>query len=50
MMEGMPPQLPPGMIPGAPIQGPAPQVGVNPAASLQGLPPEILQALLGAQQ
>jgi hypothetical protein len=49
MMEGMPPQLPPGMIPGAPIQGPAPQVGANPAASLQGLPPEVLQALLGGQ-
>ena len=50
MPPGMPPQLPPGMIPGAPIQGPAPQVGANPAAALQGLPPEILQALLGAQQ
>ena len=50
MMQGIPPQLPPGLIPGAPIQGPAPQVGPNPAAALQGLPPEILQLLLAQQQ
>ena len=52
MEQGMPQDLPPemlaGMVPGAPIQGPGPQVGAeDPAAILQSLPPEILAALLG---
>ena len=62
-MEGMPPEmggapmppempveLPPGLIAGAPIQGPGgqPNEGALPG-SIQSLPPEIIQALLGGQ-
>jgi hypothetical protein len=64
-MEGMPPEmgevpmppempveLPLGMIPGAPIQGPGAQTNsaVPASGSLQSLPPEILQALLAGGQ
>jgi hypothetical protein len=45
-MAGAAPQIPPGLIPNAPIQGPAPQVGAPPLGALESLPPEILQALL----
>jgi hypothetical protein len=50
MMEGMPPELPPGLISGGPIQGPGgqPNEGALPG-SIQSLPPEIIQALLGGQ-
>ena len=64
-MEGMPPEmgevpmppempveLPLGMIPGAPIQGPGAQTNsaIPASGSLQSLPPEILQALLAGGQ
>jgi len=50
MPEQMPTELPPGLIPGGPIQGPGgqPSVGAQPG-SIQSLPPEIIQALLGGQ-
>ena len=50
MPEQMPVELPPGLIPGGPIQGPGgqPGVGAQPG-SIQSLPPEIIQALLGGQ-
>ena len=50
MPEQMPTELPPGLIPGGPIQGPGgqPGVGAQPG-SIQSLPPEIIQALLGGQ-
>ena len=50
MMEGMPPELPPGLISGGPIQGPGGQPGEGALpGSIQSLPPEIIQALLGGQ-
>ena len=50
MPEQMPTELPPGLIPGGPIQGPGgqPTEGALPG-SIQSLPPEIIQALLGGQ-
>jgi hypothetical protein len=42
--------MPPGLIPAAPITGPAPQVPDQLAAILQSLPPEILQQILGGVQ
>jgi len=53
-MEGMPPEmpteLPPGLISGGPIQGPGGQPGEGALpGSIQSLPPEIIQALLGGQ-
>ena len=50
MPPGMPPELPPGLISGGPIQGPGgqPNEGALPG-SIQSLPPEIIQALLGGQ-
>jgi len=62
-MEGMPPEmggapmppqmpteLPPGLIPGGPIQGPGGQPTTSALpGSIQSLPPEIIQALLGGQ-
>jgi hypothetical protein len=45
-------QVPPGLIEGAgaPIQGPGAQPGAGPVpGSIQSLPPEIIQALLGGQ-
>lgn len=50
MPPQMPAELPPGFIPGGLIQGEGGQPGQGALpASLQGLPPEILQALLGGQ-
>ena len=62
-MEGMPPEmggapmppempveLPPGLVPGGPIQGVGGQPGEGALpGSIQSLPPEIIQALLGGQ-
>ena len=53
-MDGMPPEmpteLPPGLIAGGPIQGPGEQPGQGALpGSIQSLPPEIIQALLGGQ-
>jgi len=51
-MEGMPPemgpepQIPPGLIPSGPIQGPGGQVGAEPMGALAGLPPKVLEAIL----
>jgi hypothetical protein len=47
--EQMPVELPPGLIPGGPIQGPGAQPGGALPGSIQSLPPEIIQALLGGQ-
>ena len=52
MPPGMPTEVPPGLITaaGAPIQGPGAQPGVGALpGSIQSLPPEIIQALLGGQ-
>ena len=43
---GPEPQLPPGLIPGAPIQGPGGQPGGEALGALAALPPEVLQAIL----
>ena len=48
--DQMQPQLPPGLIPGAPIQGPGGEVGAPPMGALESLPPEILQLLLAQAQ
>lgn len=50
MPPEMPTEVPPGLIPGGPIQGPGgqPAAGALPG-SIQSLPPEIIQALLGGQ-
>ena len=50
MLQGGQPQVPAGMIPGAPIQGPGPQTQGSPAGILDSLPPEVLQALLAQMQ
>ena len=50
MALGQEPQLPPGMIPGAPIQGPGGEVGAPPMGALESLPPELLQILLAQAQ
>ena len=50
MALGQEPQLPPGMIPGAPLQGPGGEVGAPPMGALESLPPEILQLLLAQAQ
>lgn len=50
MALGQEPQLPPGMIPGAPLQGPGGEVGAPPMGSLESLPPELLQILLAQAQ
>ena len=50
MLQGGPPQVPTGMIPGAPIQGPGPQTQSSPAGILDSLPPEVIQALLAQMQ
>jgi len=51
MPPQMPVELPPGLIPGGPIQGPGgqPTEGAALPGSIQSLPPEIIQALLGGQ-
>ena len=51
MPPQMPAELPPGLIPGGPIQGPGgqPTEGAALPGSIQSLPPEIIQALLGGQ-
>ena len=48
----MPAELPPGLIPGGPIQGPGgqPTEGAALPGSIQSLPPEIIQALLAGGQ
>jgi hypothetical protein len=48
--QALSPPMPPGLIAGAPITGPAPQVPDQLAAILQSLPPEILQQILGGVQ
>ena len=50
MLQGGQPQVPPGMVPGAPMQGPGPQTQGSPAGILDSLPPEVLQALLAQMQ
>ena len=50
MALGQEPQLPPGLIPGAPLQGPGGEVGAPPMGALESLPPEILQLLLAQAQ
>jgi len=50
MALGQEPQLPPGMIPGAPLQGPGGEVGAPPMGALESLPPELLQILLAQAQ
>jgi len=49
----MPTEIPPGLLTeaGGPIQGPGAQPGASGAlpGSIQSLPPEIIQALLGGQ-
>ena len=50
MLQGGQPQVPAGMIPGAPMQGPGPQTQGSPAGILDSLPPEVLQALLAQMQ
>jgi hypothetical protein len=50
MALGQGPQLPPGMITGAPIQGPGGEVGAPPMGALESLPPELLQILLAQAQ
>jgi hypothetical protein len=48
--EQMPVELPPGLVPGGPIQGVGGQPGQGALpGSIQSLPPEIIQALLGGQ-
>jgi hypothetical protein len=48
--QALNPPMPPGLIAGAPITGPAPKVPDQLAAILQSLPPEILQQILGGVQ
>jgi hypothetical protein len=50
MALGQEPQLPPGLIPGAPLQGPGGEVGAPPMGALESLPPELLQILLAQAQ